>query len=265
MKIIITLSLLLASVPAAGADTVADLMCKSIRRAEEAYGRALDGPLSDPARAVFSETVALLEKNPSCVVGEDVGAGVCAQVPAGRDPAVREHCCTVAMSALGVFEQWITRPEVLNDASFSVALFAANMISAADSAQKAVTLACPAENSLANVPGVSDLCKSYRVGGAVMNTLLSATLKGDGSTGLIEDGSVYTLSRMRAASTCQDGWLHLIPLDELCRKARSQSNSMSSVLELAPLFSLYEIPDSTVSSLKESISLAGKAVDQLCE
>ena len=295
--IIITLSLLLASVSAAGADTAADLPLNEVRHFNEvrhllcmsrtfvvaADERVSDGPLGDALRTgeSYSELTETrhAQRDGACATARTEGATdlvyPCDPL-AGRVAEMysrdwsRSECCRDAMMDLSLFPVMLlyaqdldslARSDKLNYKESMASMESANDYSRAhDYAQKAVTRACPAEDSLANVAGVSDLCKGLRLNKAATDTLAS-----------VNPDLAYSAfaSMVNVETTCGDGWLYLTSTEQLCQKAREGLARVEKLLatreRLLALGGLSNIPPSIAADLARAGHHFRKAVDQLCE
>lgn len=273
----VLLSLLLASVPVAGAATAADLRCESFRSLAEAFRVFDEGPVGSEIDLSSAFETAEVAKLWGCdALGR--GAGICTAVPAVQDPVVKRQCCFEAKASFLTVNSWVQWDKP--DKHFSLTLLKINIMSALDSALKAIALACPLDgaeyveqqgpdslfDSFTKVPGSNDLCESYRVGNAAMRILVLANI--------VEDSAILTLHRMRGAAFCRDSWP--FPENLNCQMAESQVELMDALLATAPVakalveneaidLKLRERLNTSVSGLKESVRLAGRAVDQLCE
>ena len=135
-----------------------------------------------------------------------------------------------------------------------------NFVDADNYAQQAVTRACPAEDSLANVPGVVDVCKGLRVNKAATDTLAS-----------VNPDSEYSAfaSMVNVEMTCGDGWLYLTSPERLCQKARERlagvEKSLAARDRLLALGGLSDIPPSVAADYATAGHHYREAVDLLCE
>ena len=299
MKIIITMLLLLASIPAAGADPAADVplnevqylndvrhkLCMSRSAVVRAYERALEGLLAvdapDDTREFYSERyseslrMAEEQRDLACAsrLGEEARDGLKPCDPEKWNPYMsRSLCCTAAKSELSLFLvtqlvaqnfDTLARSDKLNYEASSAFIGSANKIFDADNyAQQAVTRACPAEDSLAKVPGVSDFCKGLRLNSAALDTL--AAIDPDG----FSEHSAFA-SKRNVETTCGDGWLYLISTEQLCQKAREGLARVEKLLaardRLLALGGLSDIPPSIATDFARAGHHFRKAVDQLCE
>lgn len=297
--IIITLSLLLASVPAVGADTAADVPLSEVRHFDEvrhflcmsrsfvvaADERVSDGPIGDALRTgeSYSELSEMRRalRDRACATARPEGA---TDLVYPCDPLAgrvaerysrdwsRSECCRDAMIDLSLFPvmllyaqnlDFLARSDKLNHTESMASMESANDYSRAhDYAQKAVTRACPAEDSLANVPGVSDLCKGLRLQRAATDTL--AAIDPDG----FPEYSAFA-SKVNVETTCGDGWLYLTSTEQLCQKAREGLARVEKLLaareRLLALGGLSNIPPSIAADFARAGRHFRKAVDQLCE
>ena len=297
--IIITLSLLLASVPAVGADTPADVPLNEVRHFSEvrhflcmsrsfvvaADERVSDGPIGDALRTgeSYSELSEMrhAQRDGACATAQPEGA---TDLVYPCDPLAgrvaerysrdwsRSECCRDAMIDLSSFPVMLlyaqnldslARSDKLNYKESMASMESANdYFRAHDYAQKAVTRACPAEDNLANVPGVGDLCKGLRLQKAATDTL--AAIDPDG----FSEYSAFA-SKVNVETTCGDGWLYLTSPERLCQKAREGLARVEKLLaareRLLALGGLSNIPPSIAADFARAGHHFRKAVDQLCE
>lgn len=301
MKIIITMLLLLASIPAAGADPAADVplnevqylndvrykLCMSRSAVARAYERALEGLLAvdapDDARKSYSESLGMAEeqRDLACAqwlvsggnwfwAGEEARDGLKPCDPEKWTPMSRLNCCQAAnveMASsrlpLAIQLDSLARNDKLSyEASSAFRESANNFVDADNYAQQAVTRACPAEDSLAKVPGVSDFCRGLRLNNAAFDTL--AAIDPDG----FPEYSAFA-SKVNVETTCGDGWLYLTSPERLCQKAREGLAKAEKLLaardRLLSLGGLSAIPPSVATDFAMAGHHFRKAVDQLCE
>ena len=142
--------------------------------------------------------------------------------------------------------------------------------------QRVVTLACSAEDSLANVPGVSDVCRGLRVAVDAQDTL-----------GAFDPswGGERLLSRLLAfgrnvdvETTCGDGWLYPTAsgvsstkskIDLLCKRAWRDLAEVEELLaardRLLALGGRSDIPPSLAADFARAGHHLRKGKEQLCE
>ena len=295
MKIIITMLLLLASVPAAGADPAADVplnevqylndvrhkLCMSRSSVVWAHERALEGRLAvdapDDVPESYSEGLRMAEeeRDLACAsrLGEEARDGLKPCDPEKWNPYwSRFSCCQTAKAEMVLIAARLALAQQLEPLARSDKLsyqgsraFRAsvnNFVDADNFAQQAVTRACPAEDSLANVPGVSDLCKGLRLQRAATDTL--AAIDPDG----FPEYSAFA-SKVNVETTCGDGWLYLTSTEQLCQKAREGLARVEKLLaareRLLALGGLSDITPSIAADYARGANHFRKAVDQLCE
>ena len=138
---------------------------------------------------------------------------------------------------------------------FSILYTLANGIfSAAEDLQRVVTLSCPAEQSMANVPGVSDVCKGLRVEKAARDTA-DVVLFGEGMNTMLGE----LMRRKAVEETCGDGWLYITTTEKLCKSARvTLAGSEEGQWRFVPY------PSITAEFARAAQHLR-KGIDQLCE
>ena len=266
MKIIITLSLLLASVPAAGADTAAafDLLRKSNRVAAEAFEGALEGPLDDDAlQAVVPEILEVLDASEKNLENFEEHRK---QDPQVESKAMATYC-SLAKSRLHWLRPYLTDGK-MEDPRRGGTMLIEGLVRAADYAQKAVIRACPAEDSLANVPGVSDLCEGWRLYESTMDILSS--IRPDLNREW--DGLSIGLQRRMRQASCGDGWLYISPVPNIdCNSARRNLALMEGMLAALDRDRANSLqpdliaPPSIMEDFATTAQHYRKAKDQLCE
>lgn len=291
---------LVASVPAAGADAAVDGEVQSRRRVyaaraalrgfesdiEDAFKRATDRQSAfDGGGAYLLQRSTLLLRSFWRIPGMDYlpesERDLC---HSGRVALAlsREH---LVMLRLGF--QGLARAYERNDvpAEFKPAVYElwsieydlANAIFiATEQGQRVVTLACPAEDSLANVPGVSDVCKGLRVDVATTDTLVAIDPSWGGE-GLLSRPDVSAFGRhVDVEMTCGDGWLSAasdvstkLQIDRICKSARESLATLEQVLaardHLLALGGLSVVPPSLAADFARAVQHLRKGKDQLCE
>ena len=107
---------------------------------------------------------------------------------------------------------------------------------------------------MANVPGVSDVCKGLRVEKAARDTA-DVVLFGEGMNTMLGE----FMRRKAVEETCGDGWLYITTTEKLCKSARvTLAGSEEGQWRFVPY------PSITAEFARAAQHLR-KGIDQLCE